>query len=477
MSRVWRWYLAAGLAACVTYFLLPASWGTSVFLTVAISGVLAIAWGVSRHQPARAARIWWWQAAARALWVVGDGLYLFYLQVLHQEPYPSPGDMAYLLGYVLMVVGMLLLVRKRTPGRDVASMVDATIVASGLGLLAWVFLVEPAATDTESSLLSRLTTTAYPVLDLLLLLLLVRLVVAGGQRNSAFRLMVASIATVLAADIGNALLAQVVGGADRGSVLALLTDQGYLISYVLFGAAALHPDMHALTEPVDEPRFQFTRRRLTGLAAAALLAPALLATQVLAGAVTNGAAIAVASAGLFILVVLRMNGLIQRIRRQADQLEALTQQDPLTGAANRRAWDASLPLAFDRARRDGTALTVVLLDLDRFKVFNDTHGHQAGDRLLKEAVAAWQSQLRHGDLLARYGGEEFILYLPQVPQQQAYEIVERLRQVTPLDQSFSAGLAVWNGHESGEVLLARADTAMYGAKQAGRDQIVLAAAS
>jgi diguanylate cyclase (GGDEF)-like protein len=475
MRAFYRWYLAVAMTACVAYYLLPVSWEPVGFLVIGTSGVVAIGVGVCQHRPDRAAT-WWWLTGARALWVVGDALYLYYLEVLHQEPYPSKGDVAYLMGYVLLIVGMALLVRQRAAGKDRASLIDATIMASGIGLLAWVFLVEPAATDSQVSLPSRLTTTAYPVLDLLVLLLLGRLVMGGGRRNAAFGLLVGSLAAIVAADVGNAVLAQVVGEAARGSVLARLTDQGYLVSYVLFGAAALHPSMRQLTERVGQVRFRFTRWRLSALTAAALLAPALLAGEAARGTVTDGVAIAFASAGLFSLVVVRMNGLIRRVEQQADQLEALSQHDALTGAPNRRAWDAALPLALNHASRAGTPLTVVLLDLDHFKRFNDTYGHQMGDRLLKEAVTAWQPRLRGGDVLARYGGEEFVLLLPQVSLQQASEVVERLRQDMPMGQSFSAGLAVWDGLESADALLARADAALYAAKDAGRDQVVFAAA-
>jgi diguanylate cyclase (GGDEF)-like protein len=474
MRESWRWYLAVAMAACAAYFVLPATLGTLAFLVIAASSVVAMCVGVRRHRPPGATTTWWWLIAARALWVVGDGLYLYYLMALHQEPYPSPGDIAYLAGYAGLVVGLMLLIRQRSPGKDRASLLDATIVASGIGLLAWVFLVEPVATDTQSSLLIRLTTTAYPVLDLLLLVLLVRLLVGSGERNAAFRLLTASIVVALVADVGNALLAQVIESSSRGSVLALVVDQGYLVSHVLFGAAALHPSIRALSEQAGRTKFQFTRRRLYALTAAALLAPALLGAEVIRGTVNHGAAIAIASAGLFILVVVRMNGLIGQIKQQAAELETLSQHDPLTGAANRRAWDSALPLALDRARRDGTQLVIVLLDLDHFKRFNDTYGHQMGDRLLEDAVTAWRPRLRQGDVLARYGGEEFVVLLPQASLDHAYNVVERLRQAMPLGQSFSAGLAVWDGDEPSDALLARADAALYAAKDAGRDRVVLA---
>jgi diguanylate cyclase len=91
---------------------------------------------------------------------------------------------------------------------------------------------------------------------------------------------------------------------------------------------------------------------------------------------------------LFLLVVLRVVGLVRQVEDQAAQLAALARHDGLTGMPNRRTWDSELPVAMNRARRDGVPLSVALLDLDHLKRFNDQHGHQAGDRLLKSATAA-----------------------------------------------------------------------------------------
>jgi diguanylate cyclase (GGDEF)-like protein len=127
-----------------------------------------------------------------------------------------------------------------------------------------------------------------------------------------------------------------------------------------------------------------------------------------------------------------MAGLIGQVEQQAAQLETLAEHDPLTGAANRRAWDRTLPVEMDRAGRAGTPLAVALLDLDHFKAFNDTDGHQAGDQLLRRATATWPSRLRASDLLARYGGEEFAVLLPTSTLGQAVEVIDRLRVATPL---------------------------------------------
>ena len=110
-----------------------------------------------------------------------------------------------------------------------------------------------------------------------------------------------------------------------------------------------------------------------------------------------------------------------------------------------------------------------MLDLDRFKDFNDDRGHQAGDRLLKQSAASWATQLRSTDMLARYGGEEFALVLPGCTLADGQLLVERLRAAMPEDQTVSAGIAAWDGEETLELLVGRADRALYSAKRAGRD--------
>jgi diguanylate cyclase (GGDEF)-like protein len=119
-------------------------------------------------------------------------------------------------------------------------------------------------------------------------------------------------------------------------------------------------------------------------------------------------------------------------------------------------------------------MCVAMLDLDRFKQYNDERGHQAGDRLLKEVAGAWTTELRATDILARYGGEEFALALPTCDVEQAFAVVERLRAAIPGGESCSAGIACWDGFETSVELLERADAALYDAKRGGRDQTFLA---
>ncbi len=149
-----------------------------------------------------------------------------------------------------------------------------------------------------------------------------------------------------------------------------------------------------------------------------------------------------------------------------DNLADEAQTDPLTGLPNRRAWDAQVK----RVHSEGNRLVIAMLDFDHFKQFNDTYGHPAGDRLLKETAAAWRDQLRTGDLLARLGGEEFGLLLRDCDPEIATEVTDRLRRSVSENWTCSAGIAVGQPGESVEDIIARSDVALYEAKAAGRDR-------
>lgn len=153
------------------------------------------------------------------------------------------------------------------------------------------------------------------------------------------------------------------------------------------------------------------------------------------------------------------------------QLQHLSLTDELTELPNRRAWEEQLPRAMAQSSRSESPLSIAIIDLDRFKEYNDANGHQAGDALLKEAATVWVRSLRTGDLLARFGGDEFAALLPDVDLRSACAVAERMRAVTPRGQTCSIGVATWNGKESGPELVLRADAALYAAKHGGRDRV------
>ncbi|MCC7361533.1 MAG: diguanylate cyclase [Anaerolineales bacterium] len=169
--------------------------------------------------------------------------------------------------------------------------------------------------------------------------------------------------------------------------------------------------------------------------------------------------------------------------------EALRHQamrDPLTGLFNRRYMQETLERELSRAIRSGSSGAVLFLDLDHFKQFNDTHGHSAGDALLREIGSLFRTRLRAEDIACRYGGEEFLLIMPETPVSVAVQRAETLRaevaglHIKHFDQllnavTLSVGVAVFPHHEdSGELIVRAADEALYQAKQAGRNRVCVA---
>jgi diguanylate cyclase (GGDEF)-like protein len=145
--------------------------------------------------------------------------------------------------------------------------------------------------------------------------------------------------------------------------------------------------------------------------------------------------------------------------------------DALTGMANRRAWDAELPGALRSAERLGHPISVVLIDIDFFKSYNDRYGHPAGDAALRDIGERWRGMTRDIDLLARIGGEEFGLVLPGCDSPGAQLVADRLRADMPPGLTASAGVAAWTPGTTADGLVAAADRALYRAKRDGRDRV------
>jgi diguanylate cyclase (GGDEF)-like protein len=169
-----------------------------------------------------------------------------------------------------------------------------------------------------------------------------------------------------------------------------------------------------------------------------------------------------------------------RARLIADLVE-MANTDHLTGAANRRRLFEVVGDELPRSRRSGRPFALAILDLDHFKRYNDDFGHGAGDQQLRRFADSVAGRLRAQDLLARYGGEEFCIVLPETDAEGAMELVDAVRAWVASDDdgggiTFSAGVAAWDGSESVDSLILRADTNLYRAKSTGRNRVVAAAA-
>jgi diguanylate cyclase (GGDEF)-like protein len=264
-----------------------------------------------------------------------------------------------------------------------------------------------------------------------------------------------------------------------------LLDLPYTLAYLAAGACALHATMVQLTEPGREGR-QFASRFRVALVAIALLIPAVLT---LADG-SDDPAERLVLCGLMLAMtataVLRLVQALRTAERSETRLVHQAHHDLLTGLPNRRMMEAHLSSLLRRAPVDQTHVALLYLDLDRFKLINDTLGHGHGDDLLVDVADRLRRNVRPDDLVTRIGGDEFMIVLGHIVGiSEAVDLANRLRAclATPFivrGMSFyisaSIGLAFASGEDpeaSAEVLIGDADTAMYQAKDAGRDAVAV----
>ncbi|MGH8629736.1 MAG: GGDEF domain-containing protein, partial [Burkholderiales bacterium] len=170
-----------------------------------------------------------------------------------------------------------------------------------------------------------------------------------------------------------------------------------------------------------------------------------------------------------------------RLRQEKDVFQTWSQRDELTRLFNRRHFDTVLPELLSAAKSSGHSLALAIADVDNFKLYNDTLGHPAGDRVLQAAGEALRRAVRKADVCFRIGGEEFAVLLPDANQDSAAEIGERIRrafETLPLSSggthprpTLSLGIAFLRGADSAHTFVKRADEAMYRAKKGGRNRV------
>lgn len=178
------------------------------------------------------------------------------------------------------------------------------------------------------------------------------------------------------------------------------------------------------------------------------------------------------------------NDHIARLQRELDETSELVRHDALTGTLNRKGLDEALEREIALARRRGSPLCLALIDLDNFKLLNDTFGHKTGDDALRHLTAVMRTSLRPQDHLGRYGGEEFLILLPDTDEQDAAAVITRLQRALTkqffmadnkrLLITFSAGIARLAPDEDPYGAIDRADKAMYAAKRAGKNRVLVA---
>jgi len=485
MAYATLWYVAAMALVVVFYYAIPA-WNLGLWLTIGASSCVASFTGTRLNAPPR--RLPWYLLTAATFTLInGDTIYNILTDVFHQnEPFPSLADASYLFTYPLAAAGLMIMIRMRSPRRDLTALVDALLLAGGLALLIWVFTITPTVAQSVRWFDSAVS-IAYPIGDVLLLAVILRLLIGGGVRGWSPVLLVVGALGLMASDIAYALV-RLYGNWHVGSP----ADLGWILFYVCWGAAALHPSMTVLTEP-HAREGRLTAGRVIPLAVTALVAPTVLLVESIQHNVKDAAVIAVFSALLFMLVLARLalQGRQQRYQESVAASKAMVKElrdrayhDALTGLGNRARFQERSEMAFKRARESDGVVCMLLIDLDNFKEVNDTLGHRAGDELLITAAKRLSAAVRPGDLPVRFGGDEFAVLLADGSLPEGAEAL-----AARLVRTFSEPFQIWDTQaevrasigvasssddpkvaeeDAADVLLRNADLALYAAKADGK---------
>ncbi|MDQ3913122.1 MAG: EAL domain-containing protein [Actinomycetota bacterium] len=316
--RAWHVYLVLGLLATGAYFLLPSPAAQDITRPLFnISALVAFAIGILIHRPKRPLP-WYLFTLGMVLFVCGIATYVYYEATLGTTPSISVADVFFIASYPCAAAA-LLLIQSRRLVRDRASTIDPLIIAVGVGMLAWVFLMRPYAEAPSLTLLERLVFMAYPLMDVLLLAVVVRMLLVPGRHPFSYYPLVAGLVCTLSFDAAYGV-SNAAGTYQTGSPIDALE----LLFLVLFGTAALHPSMVELSDQtVLHPETKLTRRRLVLLAAASLMAPGMLALQAARGEPLSIPVVVGGSVVLFLLVLIRMAGIMQNRERAIDQEKLL----------------------------------------------------------------------------------------------------------------------------------------------------------
>ena len=476
MRAPWSVYLAAMAVGACAYLAGPLQHPVT-FNLLGASSVVAIVVGARRHLPMGGRGAWYLVAIGQALFIAGDVLAYNHPVLFGGElPFPSAADVLYLACYPAIVGGLVMLIHRRDVTSDRGSLIDALIVTVGVGTVTWVYLIAPYAQNDALTMPARLTSVAYPVMDLLVAAVALRLAIGRGRRGTAWMLLLGGVIALFATDAVHGVL-RLHGGYEVGGLL----DGGWLLSYALFGAAALHHSMRGLSDPVPGLAPRLTWGRLTMLAAASMLAPGAALLRTLFDEPLDVAVISIASIALIALVLARLAGFV-RLQEAAGRLLAhQASHDDLTGLPNRTLFRTRVDEAIARNRRSGGDVAVLYLDLDDFKLVNDRLGHGAGDELLIEVARRLDASVRSPDMTARLGGDEFAVLLDGVDGEAgAVRAAERIVEAfgTPVAIGANAialrtsiGIAPLGADDvemDADGLLRAADVAMYEAKHANR---------
>jgi diguanylate cyclase (GGDEF)-like protein len=452
-------------------------------LSALASSAMAAGCGTWRavHSAGRRRRAWTALSAALTCWAIGDASWAW-LDATGQDPFPSVADVAYLAFGPLTCIGLLLLPDRGERTHRLQGLLDGLATSGALVLVSWVTALGAAVRAAEAVRpLASAVSVAYPVLDVLVTVLAVLTLARApaGRPRRPLALLVTGLVLNSIADSGFVYVTAT-AGYEPGTLLDVIWIMG--LACLALAALLDHHD-------VDAPCASTPREVILPSGGLVPYLPIGVALAVvIVDEITGSRPNPAAEVGALALVVLlltrqyltlRQNTLLAtRLAAREEELHYRAFHDALTGLANRTLFHERLEHALELHARDRRPLAVVYLDLDDFKLVNDTLGHVAGDELLVRVTERINGAVRTGDTVARLGGDEFAVLLETGDDggRCAERIAGALRDpfhVTgqPVRARASAG-AVQLGPEdpsmSADDLLARADRAMYAQKVRAR---------
>lgn len=469
------------LISAATYLTVIAAhvWGVLGGITypLVIIGAISCAFvGLRLHRP-KLRWPWWALVLTGVLWTIAG---------VAREATNATGDLTShrslipdlfaLPGYGLFGVALYGLLRARRAPDDRVARLDGIMLGAGALLFVNELLILPTLRIEHAWVMARVAIAIYPAISMCLLVLAARLAFASWQPSSAFSLLLGGTAALLVGDIVFALGdAGWIHGNER------LLEVPYLFVPASIGTAALLPSMNRLDRPAHRSLITISRGRL-GAVAAALLAPIIVIVirdPSFARSVTAGIC--------FVLAVSAVMRVAQAMKDQAAFAARLAHQahhDDLTGLPNRVLVVNHLDGLIDKSRVTAQPIALMFIDLDQFKLVNDSMGHAVGDQLLVQAGLRITAAVRHGDVVGRISGDEFLVVAAGLDGAGAAALADRIRRVLGapflLDAgevfvSASIGIAISHGSpvDDAATLIREADTAMYRSKDGGRNSVTV----
>ncbi len=470
-------FFGIGGAALGLYIVVPAL-SEFVVLAVSVLAIVAVISGTRRHESGDRRRPWYAMAGGMAFFVNGS-----ILRAIVPGATASPPGIAAMLvdasvlpGYLCVAYCLLQMLQRRLGAKDRLAHADGLLAGVAAALLTWSLWLAPRL-EADLYTAPQLVSTTYPLVDVVLLFVTARLVAAEGVRRPALWLLTLSMTMVFIVDLAYALFA-----AGAPAQVLRLFDMGFILAYAAMGAAALHPTMPTLCDPQRVITSNAGLARAVGLAAV-VMAPAVLATLVPASTVWDKAIRVSLAAVLAFTVIARV------ARSQASQANAeavaryRSTHDALTELPNRELLTATVTTWCDHAISNDQEISLVFLDLDRFKQVNDSWGHRIGDELLCTVAGRLSTIVRKEDLVCRLGGDEFVIALAS-PSHSALAVSLAARLLEAFHEPFtlsvgevtvtpSIGVVRTDGTTEALELIRDADLAMYQAKDSGGNTYAL----